>query len=195
MAIYHMKMQGLMHSVPMQIGIHIAKASAELDESTLDAVAQTLLDAWEETLRNLIADDFTWEQIQSRRVDQAGQPSITRTVTGLPMAGTAVSAAMPKSVAPLMRFFSNTEEPNRGWNFIPGATTGSWGGTGWNTTIRDAVDTFAETLITEIPTIADGFEVVIAHIDRTNPQLSDSNPAQAGNCPAIEGVVRERRFA
>lgn len=195
MPIYHFKMQGLMHSVPMQVGFHIASSGGALEESQADAIAQVLLDTWEETLRSLIADDFSWEQIQSRLVSEADQPSITRTVTGLPMAGTAVSAAMPKSVAVLLRWFSNTEEPNRGWNFVPGGTTGSWGGTGWNSTIRDAVAAWGDALLVDIDGAVNGYTIAIARIVESNPMLSTWNPAQRGTIPAIEAVVRGRRFA
>lgn len=157
--------------------------------------AEGVIGAYDTILGNYLGN--TWQIVgaSSRRVDVAGYPSISIPGLSVPMVGNETAQPVSRNNAFLIRFFSNSPAPNRGWRFIPGMTELSWQGTVWNSSLVTAGETFGEAVITlsEESFASDAYLVIVSwNVGHT--AVDASNRAFAGDSPAWAASQRERRF-
>lgn len=157
--------------------------------------AEAVIGAYDELLQPFLSNTWQLTGASSRRVDAAGYPTITIPGLTVPLVGSDTNQPVSRNNAFLVRFFSNTPKPNRGWRFIPGMSELHWQGTVWNSSLVAVGETFGEALITaseEMFSAESYLAVVSWNVGHT--AVDAYNRAFAGDSPTWAASQRERRF-
>lgn len=194
MGIYQYNLGQLWHGRQIYTMYHVFVDG--LPNNAMHAVfAQALIDAYLEVLQANLSTAWATNSCSFRRIDIADQPTIS--IAGLThFAGTDATNSVSRSNSILMRFFSNTSPPNRGWRFVGGMTEANWTGTEWLLAIRNNVELLGEAIIDAAATSYEGLDsnLVVVRWNTAHTAVAASNAVLSGDPPGWQASQNKRRF-